>query len=182
MSRHKSSFGFRMRPENWIIASIIVIVFLCFSYITYVSRKEPEQIAATVSSSPNPLNPSLQMEDDVAILTDSNFHEIITKGVWAVEFYSPYCGYCKEFAPVWAELGTKYKNSPLKFAKVDVVHEKDLATLYKIMRYPTIKIFRDREEKSTFEGSRTIPNLVQFFEENAPELRANIQNVDEAKQ
>ncbi|KAG8740625.1 hypothetical protein FRC10_004083 [Ceratobasidium sp. 414] len=34
-------------------------------------------------------------------LTQSDFKSSISKGLWLVEFYSPYCSHCKRFAPTW---------------------------------------------------------------------------------
>ena len=39
--------------------------------------------------------------------------------VWLIEFYSPMCGSCKEFAPTWSLLESKLKNK-LKTGKVNI--------------------------------------------------------------
>ena len=47
-------------------------------------------------------------EDDVAILNGENFDDFINPEknfVTMVEFYAPWCGHCKQFAPVYSEIG-----------------------------------------------------------------------------
>jgi len=76
-------------------------------------------------------------------VTADNFNEIITNNDFViVDFWAPWCGPCKGFAPVYEELSEKYPD--LVFAKINTEDEQQLAGEFQIRSIPTLMIFREQ--------------------------------------
>jgi len=76
-------------------------------------------------------------------LTAENFDATITgNDIVVVDFWAPWCGPCKGFAPVFEEVAGD--NSDLKFVKVNTDEEQALAGHFGIRSIPTLMIFREQ--------------------------------------
>jgi protein disulfide-isomerase A6 len=64
--------------------------------------------------------PALALASNVIDLDDSNFSTYVggSKGA-LVEFYAPWCGHCKNLAPVFESLGDAFKGANVVIAKTD---------------------------------------------------------------
>ena len=58
-----------------------------------------------------------------------------------IDFYADWCGPCKLMAPVIHELEAQYPN--VKFCKVNVDSEPELARMFKIQSIPTVALVKD---------------------------------------
>jgi len=98
-------------------------------------------------------------------LVGSNFEEVAldaTKDV-LVEFYAPWCGHCKQLAPVWDKLGEAFEdNEKVVIAKMDMtVNELENV---KVSGFPTIKLFSAGGNKEVdYDGGRTLEEFIKFL-------------------
>lgn len=76
-------------------------------------------------------------------LTKENFEETITSNdIVLIDFWAPWCGPCKSFAPIYE--GVAEKNEGIVFAKVNTEEEQELAGHFQIRSIPTLMIFREQ--------------------------------------
>jgi thioredoxin len=76
-------------------------------------------------------------------LTKANFEDIITANdMVLVDFWAPWCGPCKGFAPVFEAASEKHGD--VVFAKVNTDEEQELAGSFNIRSIPTLMFFREK--------------------------------------
>ncbi|XP_037093584.1 protein disulfide-isomerase-like isoform X2 [Pollicipes pollicipes] len=102
----------------------------------------------------------------VKVLVSSNFDEVAMdkKKDVLVEFYAPWCGHCKQLAPIYDELGEKFKDSDsVVIAKMDATVNELEHT--KIQSFPTIKLWKkETNEVVDYNGERTLDGFTKFLE------------------
>lgn len=108
------------------------------------------------------------------VLVSSNFDEIAfnkDKDV-LVEFYAPWCGHCKQLAPIYDQLGEKFRDSDtVVIAKMDATANELEHT--KITSFPTLTLYTKGENKVIqYNGERTLEGLSKFLESGGEDGQA----------
>ncbi len=75
--------------------------------------------------------------------TAENFESIITgNNIVLVDFWAPWCGPCRSFAPVFEQMSEQHTD--VVFAKVNTEEQQGLAAHFQIRSIPTLMLFREQ--------------------------------------
>jgi thioredoxin len=77
------------------------------------------------------------------VLTKDNFEQVVNgNDMVLVDFWAPWCGPCKGFAPVFETVSEEH--GEIVFGKVNTDEEQELAASFNIRSIPTLMFFRER--------------------------------------
>lgn len=124
-------------------------------------------------------------EGNVVVLDPTNFDKILDGSRPAlVEFYAPWCGHCKNLAPIYEQLADAYlyAKDQLIIAKVDADAHKDLGSRFGVQGFPTLKWFskgvtgNEPDKAEDFDAGRDFDSLSDFILDKTS-LRARVKIV-----
>ena len=97
-------------------------------------------------------------------LNQGNFEDVVTgNDMVIVDFWAPWCGPCRSFAPTYEQMSDKYPD--VVFAKVNTEVEQDLAGYFQIRSIPTLMVFREKVIIYSEAGALPASGLEQLIEQ-----------------
>jgi len=109
---------------------------------------------------------------NVVVLTTSSFDSVVmdpSKDV-LVEFYAPWCGHCKQLAPIYDKVANTFLgDKSVIIAKIDCDAEPSLASKYGVTGFPTLKFFgkTSKSEPEAYDKGRDHQSFVDFINQKA---------------
>jgi len=121
---------------------------------------------------------------DVLDLVDSDFDSTLAGIDTAlVMFYAPWCGHCKKLKPEFemANGDLLANDPPVTLVKVDCTEGgKDSCNRFEVKGYPTLKIFKNGELSSDYNGPREAKGIVKFMKTQVGPASKELKSVADA--
>ena len=74
-------------------------------------------------------------------ITEKTFGDSVKTGIAVLDWWAPWCGPCRAFAPVFERVSEQTPD--VVFGKINTDEEQGLAAAFEITAIPTLMIFRD---------------------------------------
>ncbi|MBI2452443.1 thioredoxin [Candidatus Pacearchaeota archaeon] len=100
------------------------------------------------------------MSKNIIELTSKNFNSFIKEGLVVVDFWAEWCGPCKIMEPVYEEVAKELKGE-VKFGKVNVDKNTELAQNFFIMSIPTVIFFKKGKHADRVIGVMSREELIK---------------------
>lgn len=100
-------------------------------------------------------------------ITKDNFKKEVEKSKKPVivDFWAEWCGPCKTLGPIFEEASKSF-DGKVKFAKLDVENNQELAVQFGVMSIPSMIIFKGGKEINRIVGAISLDKLIGFVEKN----------------
>lgn len=98
---------------------------------------------------------SVESTTDATFATDV----LAANGPVLVDFWAPWCGPCRQVAPILEELAAEYPES-ITVVKLNVDENPQTASTYGVISIPTMNVYVNGEVVSTITGAKPKKKLV----------------------
>jgi len=100
------------------------------------------------------------MAEGITDLNSENFDEFLKGERVVVDFWAPWCGPCKVMEPKFIEAAEELKDK-VKFGKVNVDDNTELAQRFGVMSIPTTIFFDDKKQIDRASGALSKEDIVE---------------------
>ncbi|XP_022879511.1 protein disulfide-isomerase-like [Olea europaea var. sylvestris] len=112
--------------------------------------------------------PEVNNEPVKVVVTDSLQDMVFNSGKNVLlEFYAPWCGHCKQLAPILDEVAISFENdADVMIAKLDATANDVPVDTFDVQGYPTLYFRSARGNLLSYDGDRTKEDIIDFIQKN----------------
>jgi len=142
-----------------------------YTYVPCSSCGKLNRVGWEQSASSEPIcgscKSALPLHFGVAEISGLGLNTLIKKSPLPIvcDFWAPWCGPCKAFAPVFQQ-AAKRMSSRFTFAKLNTEQHSDVSNTYAIRGIPTLIVFSAGREKARVSGALPLEDFVNWLEKN----------------
>ena len=105
--------------------------------------------------------------EKITHVSDDSFESDVLKasGPVLVDFWAPWCGPCKQIAPILDEIAEEMSDK-ITIAKINIDDNPNTPGKYGVRGIPTLMLFRDGNVQGTKVGAISKGKLVEMIEEH----------------
>ncbi|XVE60312.1 hypothetical protein DITRI_Ditri05aG0118500 [Diplodiscus trichospermus] len=131
----------------------------------WVKDYKEGKVRAYVKSEPIPE----KNDEPVKVVVADTLEDMVFKSGKNVllEFYAPWCGHCKNLAPILDEVAVHYeKDADVLIAKLDATSNDIADENFDVRGYPTVYFRSSSGNITPYDGNRTKEDIIEFIEKN----------------
>ncbi|PWN24047.1 thioredoxin-like protein [Microstroma glucosiphilum] len=167
--RTSRSTSFRIAGMFRELPSVLPLLLLCSFFLLLISP-------SPVLSSPTTSRRASDLDggEHMVTLTANDFQSGISTDLTFVEFYSPWCGHCKRFAPTFknvAEIQEHWAEEGFRIKRVNCANSGDVCESQKVTGYPSLFLYRNGQMVEKYKGDRSFEDLMSFTTARASDYR-----------
>jgi protein disulfide-isomerase-like protein len=128
-------------------------------------------VAVIVDAASGNVKPLVPIKDLplVTELTDDLITSVVLQSdvPWLIEFYSPWCGHCKAFAPTYRRVAEELRktDSPIRVAAIDATKYRKHFDAFNVRGFPTVALLPTggKGAKAGFTGGLEFSRIIKYI-------------------